>query len=95
MSAAENADIPAWEMSKENVVPLKRGRSAKGLGEALSTTKSFSQTESSVEIEFETQIRNSSHSSDILDVYIKYYKWFRDNNPSDTEKSLKLLEVNI
>jgi hypothetical protein len=89
---AWSEDTPAWEMSKENVVPLKRGRSARGLGEALASVKSFSQ-ESNYENEFEIQLKNSGNSSEMLEIYVKYFKWFRDNNPSDTEKSLKLLEV--
>jgi hypothetical protein len=88
-----SSNTPAWEMSKENVVPLKRGRSARGLGEALASLKSFNNQESNYENEFENQLKNATNSTDVLDIYVRYFKWFRDNNPSDTEKSLKLLEV--
>lgn len=35
MNDKYQSDIPIWEASKENVLPLKRGRSVKGLSQAL------------------------------------------------------------
>lgn len=95
--AEEVLDAHAWETSKENVVPIKRGRSAKGLGESLSANRQFGNIViPPQEQEFEAQLSNPSETEtarDLLDVYIKYFKWVRDNYPSDTEKALKLLEV--
>lgn len=91
----ESETTPAWESSKENVVPIKRGRSAKGLGENLSVGRQFgSVTVPPQETEFEALLKQQKHnSSELLLVYIKYFKWIRDSYPSDTEKTLKLLEV--
>ncbi len=95
--AEEVHDAHAWETSKENVVPIKRGRSAKGLGESLSTSRQFGNiVVPPQEQEFEAQLSNPSETAtaqDLLNIYIRYFKWVRDNYPSDTEKTLKLLEV--
>jgi hypothetical protein len=34
-----------WELSKENIMPIKRGRSVKGLNEVLNTEKVKSNSE--------------------------------------------------
>ena len=99
-------DENRWEYSKENVVPIKRGRSVKGLANSLQAIE-VSQGNKEVEIErdkmaterFERELKSvqdMSTSSDndnmLLDVYVKHYKWIRDTYPSDNSKSLTFLE---
>eukprot|EP01041_Mallomonas_annulata_P000315 gene315-573_t len=78
---------PNWESSKENVLPIKRGRSAKGLNYVMSTD-----TIAESESRFEQEILNTTSSSDPLIVWLQYFKWIRDTYPSDSSRALKLLE---
>lgn len=86
---------PTWEACKENVLPIKRGRSAKGLNAALSTTTKDKDALTTAEHAHETTIHEAASGDDnivLLDAYIRYFKWVRDTYPSSTEKALKLLE---
>lgn len=85
-------EVPAWEACKENVLPIKRGRSAKGLNDALSATSSSSLAvqEKSFELACEAAEKSGS-CSDILEKYCQYIKWVRDAFPTQQDKTLKLL----
>ena len=77
-----------WETCKENVRPVKSGRSAKGLG-------SFKGNKIDLNLQkqtYEDLIINTKNSEDPLDAYVKYFKWTRDTYPSDVSKTLELLE---
>ena len=84
-----------WELCKENVLPIKRGRSVKGLQEntnpGLQKEKELALAEKSVE----DKIRGTTLSINLLNEYTAFYKWTRDNFPSNSEKALKILEVII
>jgi hypothetical protein len=87
--------VPTWEASKENVLPLKRGRSVKGLSKALESNAHASDLLTQ-EQSFEQQIEETKKSSDkerLLKDYLAYFKWMRDAYPSNHEKALKILEV--
>jgi hypothetical protein len=91
-------EVPAWEACKENVLPIKRGRSVKGLSAALSSSSSSSSSFSSLaaqekvhEEACESAAKGGS-ASDVLDRYCQYIKWVRDAFPTQQEKTLKLLE---
>jgi hypothetical protein len=91
---SENA--PTWEACKENVLPIKRGRSAKGLSESLQVKNhENSAIDKLREKVFEDSICNARKSGckDLLEAYIFYFKWARDTFPSNSEKALNLLEV--
>ncbi len=92
---SETFATPAWESSKENVVPIKRGRSAKGLGEILTNDKDGKQIQDSLqESEFEKiLIKQEAVPAQLLDAYVQYFKWVRDTFPTNSDKALKLLEV--
>ena len=95
-----------WEYSKENVVPIKRGRSVKGLVnslQAIEVAQGNKEAEvvqaTAVTSQFEAKLKSIQESSDssqkddmLLDVYLKHYKWIRDTYPSDNTKSLTFLE---
>lgn len=86
---------PTWEACKENVLPIKRGRSAKGLNAALAITSKDKDTLTTAEQGHETAILEASSGGDnaiLLETYIRYFKWVRDTYPSSTDKALKLLE---
>lgn len=86
---------PAWEACKENVLPIKRGRSAKGLSDTLLKSSDSLLSDKLCEKAFEDAITAAGKSSpkELLDAYIMNFKWIRDTYPSSTEKALKLLEV--
>jgi hypothetical protein len=87
---------PAWETSKENVLPIKRGRSAKGLNDALSKSSIHQEVElASREREFESQLLACDPSQPplMLEVYVQYMKWAKDAFPTSPNKFHKLLEV--
>lgn len=88
---------PAWEACKENVLPIKRGRSAKGLSESLQKNCESASIDKLREKLFEDSIVAASKSSpkELLDSYILYFKWTRDTYPSNAETALKLLEVQL
>jgi hypothetical protein len=86
---------PAWEACKENVLPIKRGRSAKGLSDTLLKSSDSLLSDRMCEKTFEDAISAAGNASpkQLLDAYILYFKWVRDTYPSSAEKALKLLEV--
>lgn len=89
-------EAPAWETSKENVLPVKRGRSAKGLCEALAKPLINDGAEAAEqERNFESQLSACAPNDSVakLDTYIQYIKWFRNAFPSSTDKVFELLEV--
>ena len=91
-----------WELSKENVQPVKRGRSAALLSDVLLSKRANSNLGSLEEDRskyFEEQLSlakdPSSGVSSALDsllVYENQFKWIRDNFPTDASRLLKLLE---
>ena len=91
----EASNTPTWEACKENVLPIKRGRSAKGLSESLQKNNEDLSENNSRDKTFEDSIIAAAKSSpkNLLDAYSLYFKWTRDTYPTNTEKALKLLEV--
>ena len=94
-----------WELSKENVQPIKRGRSTNILGEKLTLLKSSTSNDAHSEQckEFEEMIakakENSSSSNPdgkvqqtVLEAYLLFFKWTRDTYPNSSEKALGVLE---
>ena len=68
----------AWETCKENVLPLKRGRSAKGLTEAIQRVESSNgrkSTEEDAESEklqaFERELTSAADDQSLLSAYIR------------------------
>lgn len=104
-SMNSNLAIPSWEACKENVLPIKRGRSAKGLSDTLQKNINYSSDNTNEnknqEKYYEDLILNAKKAStsstifskELLDSYIFYFKWIRDTYPSNSDKALKLLEV--
>lgn len=88
--------VPKWEACKENVLPIKRGRSVKGLSVSLTASLAAASQIEVQEMEHEKNleeaINNRVESSQLLDVFALYFKWLRDSYPTQSDKSLKLLE---
>jgi len=80
----------SWETCKENVQPIKRGRSTKGLGKGFTTDRVEALEEQ--EAAFERGIAGLSDSRQLLDAYVQYFKWTRDAFPSSSDKAQHLLE---
>lgn len=92
--------MDTWEASKENVLPIKRGRSVKGLCENLEKPiiqQSNNSVEKMQEKIFENNLKmkvpDEKSETEMLDAYLQYIKWTRDTYPTNSEKTLKLLEV--
>ena len=86
---------PDWELCKENIVPLKRGRP--NIAKFDKSKVLASNDDADKEKEFTGKIEKLSQddsvsSTELLDSYISYYKWVRDIYPSSSEKALKVLE---
>ena len=88
----EMTATPGWEAAKENVLPVKKGRSAKGLSEILSRPVSKTLEEEQQQA-FEEQIHSTVAPSEKLELYGRYLKWARDTFPSSTDKIMQILEV--
>jgi Cu/Zn superoxide dismutase len=80
----------SWETCKENVQPIKRGRSIKGLGQGATVERLEALEEQ--EAAFERGIAGISDSKLLLDAYVQYFKWTRDAFPSSSDKAQQLLE---
>ena len=85
--------VPGWEAAKENVLPVKKGRSAKGLSERFARPVMGPSLEEEQEKAFEDLLRNTTVPLERFEIYSKYLKWTRDTFPSTTEKSMLILEV--
>jgi hypothetical protein len=90
-----------WETSKENIIPLKKGRSlaANGIGggglggilqDKLSKEDKSKEYQSRLD-----KARKGSSSEDLLDIYIDYYSWTRRSSNNDSEKGKSILEVSV
>ncbi len=88
-------EAPDWELCKENIVPLKRGRPNIAKFDKSKVLASNDDADNAKEFlhKIEKQIQDDSVSTtELLETYISYYKWVRDTYPSSSEKALKVLE---
>ena len=85
-----------WELSKENVMPVKRGRSAFMLSNVLAEQKSSrhdKNIEEERQVHFDKQLDMAKGNAlETLTVYENQYKWIRDHFPTDSSRLVKLLE---
>uniref|UniRef100_K3WKM0 BUB1 N-terminal domain-containing protein n=1 Tax=Globisporangium ultimum (strain ATCC 200006 / CBS 805.95 / DAOM BR144) TaxID=431595 RepID=K3WKM0_GLOUD len=82
-----------WENSKENVMPLKRGRNVPELNRALRAQDSF-QEKLRVEEhakQMETELKEYK-GDDPLSVWLQYIRWIEAKMPEDTRKKFSVLE---
>lgn len=85
----------AWELSKENVLPVKRGRSAAMLSDVLGTRsiRKLDTLEQDRDLYFAEQLKQHQNNPlSLLTTYENQFKWYRDNFPSDSSRLIKLLE---
>ncbi|XP_074951344.1 mitotic checkpoint serine/threonine-protein kinase BUB1 beta isoform X2 [Phalacrocorax aristotelis] len=76
-----------WELSKENVQPLRQGRVMSTLQEALAQQETSTHTAVQLKKqEFESEIRFYS-GDDPLDVWDRYIKWTEQNFPQGGKES--------
>ncbi|KAH9115974.1 hypothetical protein LEN26_006839 [Aphanomyces euteiches] len=89
MSADE---VFAWELAKENVIPVSRGRNVDKLNVALAHvhSTSFQSTLNKMETDHESRIASYT-GDDPIKPWLDYYKWAQENFPSDTKKILSIL----
>lgn len=85
-------ETASWETSKENVQPIKSGRSTKGLSNVLSKSQDTDMIENVIQ-DFEKQLKTAMITgADRLDIYVRYFKWTRDQFPSSASKAMQILE---
>ncbi len=82
--------IHDWENSKENAIPVKKGRTIQDLShnplKAPQTT----------EVTFEASIaENASNAEGLLSSYIQYYTWIRRRAGDNKASAKALLEVSF
>uniref|UniRef100_H3HDX0 BUB1 N-terminal domain-containing protein n=1 Tax=Phytophthora ramorum TaxID=164328 RepID=H3HDX0_PHYRM len=92
-SRKRKADDFEWETSKENVVPLKRGRNVADLNMALRAHESF---QTKLRLEDEVKAKEDAlavySGDDPLAGWIDYVRWLEVKMPEDTRKKFKVLE---
>lgn len=87
---------PVWEACKENVLPTKRGRSAKGLSNILQPDQAFKKDLQQSERNFTTRIEEAKaigNNQALLEAYAERLKWTHESFPSSDKEAIKLLEV--
>eukprot|EP00644_Phytophthora_capsici_P004417 jgi/Phyca11/533835/estExt2_fgenesh1_pg.C_PHYCAscaffold_170173 len=92
-SRKRKADDFEWETSKENVMPLKRGRNVDDLNKALRAHDSF-QTKLRLEDELKAKedAITAYKGDDPLAAWIEYVRWLEVKMPEDTRKKFTALE---
>jgi checkpoint serine/threonine-protein kinase len=85
-----------WELSKENVLPVKRGRSAAVLSDVLGSEKLRKgniplEDEKSNQLE-DSLVQAQGNPVAILAAYEEHFQWTRDAFPSDSSRLIKILE---
>lgn len=92
-SRKRNLEQYEWEHSKENVVPLKRGRNVTDLNKALRTHDSYL---SKLQLEDEFHAKKNYvmnyNGDDPLAAWLELVRWLEDNMPEDTQKKFAVLE---
>ncbi|EGZ23889.1 hypothetical protein PHYSODRAFT_296145 [Phytophthora sojae] len=87
------ADDFEWESSKENVMPLKRGRNVPDLNKALRAHDSF---QTKLRLEDEMKAKEDAIAAydgdDPLAAWLDYVRWLEVKMPEDTRKKFKVLE---
>ncbi|OQR90111.1 hypothetical protein ACHHYP_05798 [Achlya hypogyna] len=83
----------AWELCKENVAPVARGRNVDKLNALLMKANSVELKAALAETEqtFEEKLKTYS-GHDPLETWCVYQKWIEENFPSDTAKNFAILE---
>ncbi|CAI5747429.1 unnamed protein product [Peronospora destructor] len=86
-------DTFEWEASKENVMPLKRGRNVIDLNKALRAHDSF---HTKLQLEDEAKAKEcviaASDGDDPLTDWLEYVRWLEVKMPEDTRKKFTVLE---
>lgn len=89
----ETSSLAAWESQKENVEPLRKGRHAKSLHNALEPTGKSLAALKEERRQFENEILAEDDSQDPLSTWDRYLKWTDQNFPvgGNKEDYLNLL----
>ncbi|CEG36129.1 bub protein kinase [Plasmopara halstedii] len=87
------AEVFEWESSKENVLPLKRGRNVTDLNKSLRDHNSF---QTKMRLEYEVKAKEDAvvayDGDDPLAAWIEYVRWLEVKMPEDTRKKFTVLE---
>lgn len=93
MMASEDASIPVWEAAKENVLPVKKGRSVKTLRESVVQSDDELRKIDEAEKQFRKRLLETEDPSSKILVYAEYVKWARVTFPHNSAKEKEVLEV--
>ena len=67
-----STSVDAWELSKENVLPIKRGRSVKGLNDTLAKSDNAVDKEALKLQVFEKELATKHTDEELIEHYLKY-----------------------
>uniref|UniRef100_A0A7S3NIM8 BUB1 N-terminal domain-containing protein n=1 Tax=Aureoumbra lagunensis TaxID=44058 RepID=A0A7S3NIM8_9STRA len=81
---------PTWELCKENVAPLKRGRKAEKINRVFGKETSIEE-DVQIRAKFEEDVTNGQ-VADPLAVWIKYTAWLEDRYPLDRSQAFLVRE---
>lgn len=87
---SQETDFTDFEKQKENIQPLKQGRSAKMLSLYLSQDADKLKNEN--QARFEEQLRTLDDADDPLHVYVNYIQWIENAYSSGHSPLLKVVE---
>lgn len=81
-----------WELSRENIRPLREGRSVRSLNSAFG---GGSTSMHEAQVKFEEAIKEAEKAEDALDVCLKYISWFEETFPTGKRSHLYQILVRI
>ena len=87
-----NKDPPQWELCKENVQPVKRGRRVKGLRLQENSKARVEDENNDEEMVFKKKLSQTEAGEEKLLVWLGYLAWARSAFPSTSAKALEVLE---
>lgn len=93
--AAEAVSIDTIELSKENILPVRTGRSAAKLTSRLAMESDQSAAKKALDskrMEFERRIQDQKQHDDPLSIWLEYYQWVLNFYPNDKQEHLKVME---
>ena len=84
--------IELFEHSKENIMPMKGGRSASALSKVFSA-KPQENVIDQQRLEIENKIETSANGEDPLASWIEYFEWAKNTFPNSRVELLKVIQA--
>lgn len=96
VDSSSAAKMEVWEGSKENVIPLKKGRKLEGMALSTFPSKEEKRLKENGERLFEDRILEAGEDfSKKLDIFVEYYTWVRRTTSNNLTAAKTILEVSV